>query len=213
MIPCWLVAIVVAPLLAAVIAVAGRSGRVAEYANLAASAVCVTGALWLVAHADGPRTFVAGYVILDALAAWTLVCTCAVYCLASIYAIGYMRLLKDEAARLPGFYALFALFAATMICGPLMNNVGVYWIAIELTTLVSTFLVGFEHGQEERKNQEEVRGAPIDGWLLHQQVVDDKRQHRLGKQRDADEHQNQRRFSQDAEHHGTARPDAAVRTA
>ena len=48
MIPCWLVAIVVAPLLAAVIAVAGRSGRVAEYANLAASAVCVTGALWLV---------------------------------------------------------------------------------------------------------------------------------------------------------------------
>ncbi|KVW86805.1 proton-conducting transporter membrane subunit [Burkholderia cepacia] len=148
MIPCWLVAIVVAPLLAAVIAVAGRSGRVAEYANLAASAVCVTGALWLVAHADGPRTFVAGYVILDALAAWTLVCTCAVYCLASIYAIGYMRLLKDEVARLPGFYALFALFATTMICGPLMNNVGVYWIAIELTTLVSTFLVGFEHGQE-----------------------------------------------------------------
>nr|WP_208456440.1 proton-conducting transporter membrane subunit [Burkholderia pseudomultivorans] len=57
-------------------------------------------------------------------------------------------MLKDEVARLPGFYALFALFATTMICGPLMNNVGVYWIAIELTTLVSTFLVGFEHGQE-----------------------------------------------------------------
>ncbi|WP_245746872.1 proton-conducting transporter transmembrane domain-containing protein [Paraburkholderia lycopersici] len=59
-----------------------------------------------------------------------------------------MRLLKEEAARLPGFYALFALFAATMISGPLMNNIGVYWIAIELTTLVSTFLVGFERGQE-----------------------------------------------------------------
>ena len=148
MIQCWLVAIDVAPLLAAVAAMAARRGRVAEFANLAASVVCAVCALWLVAHVAGPRTFLADYVIFDALAAWTLVCTCAVYCLASVYAIGYMRLLKDEAARLPGFYALFALFAATMICGPLMNNVGVYWIAIELTTLVSTFLVGFEHGQE-----------------------------------------------------------------
>ena len=29
-----------------------------------------------------------------------------------------------------------------------MNNIGVYWIAIELTTLVSTFLVCFELGRE-----------------------------------------------------------------
>ncbi|HMC47576.1 MAG TPA: proton-conducting transporter membrane subunit, partial [Caballeronia sp.] len=70
------------------------------------------------------------------------------YCLASIYAVGYMRLLAEERERLPNFYALFALFAATMICGPIMNNIGVYWIAIELTTLVSTFLVGFERGRE-----------------------------------------------------------------
>ncbi len=29
-----------------------------------------------------------------------------------------------------------------------MNNIGLYWIAIELTTLVSTFLVGFERAAE-----------------------------------------------------------------
>ena len=29
-----------------------------------------------------------------------------------------------------------------------MNNVGLYWIAIELTTLVSTFLVAFERAAE-----------------------------------------------------------------
>ena len=29
-----------------------------------------------------------------------------------------------------------------------MNNAGLYWIAIELTTLVSTFLVGFERAAE-----------------------------------------------------------------
>jgi hydrogenase-4 component F len=89
-----------------------------------------------------------GYVLVDAFGAWTLVCTTLVYCLASIYAVGYMRLIAEHGERLSKFYALFALFAGTMIAGPLMNNIGVYWIAIELTTLVSTFLVGFERDEE-----------------------------------------------------------------
>ena len=71
---------------------------------------------------DGYR-FLHDYVVVDALASWTLVCTALVYCLASIYAVGYMRLLAEERERLPNFYALFALFAATMICGPIMNNI------------------------------------------------------------------------------------------
>ena len=60
-----------------------------------------------------------------------------------MYAIGYMRLL-DETDRLPRFYAMFAGFGLTTLIGPLMNNAGLYWIAIELTTLISTFLVAFE---------------------------------------------------------------------
>ena len=43
---------------------------------------------------------------------------------------------------------LFAGFALTVLIGPMMNNAGLYWIAIELTTLVSTFLVAFEHEAE-----------------------------------------------------------------
>ena len=38
--------------------------------------------------------------------------------------------------------------ALTTLVGPLMNSVGIYWIAIELTTLVSTFLVAFEREAE-----------------------------------------------------------------
>jgi hydrogenase-4 component F len=144
----WAVVIVVAPLMAAAICEVSRRTYVAEYANLAASIVCVVAAISLAVTVREGQRFLHDYVVVDALAVWTLVCTALVYCLASIYAVGYMRLLAEERARLPNFYALFALFAATMICGPLMNNIGVYWIAIELTTLVSTFLVGFERGQE-----------------------------------------------------------------
>jgi hydrogenase-4 component F len=54
-----------------------------------------------------------------------------------------MRLLNED-KRLCWFYALFAGFGLTTLIGPLMNSVGIYWIAIELTTLVSTFLIAFE---------------------------------------------------------------------
>jgi hydrogenase-4 component F len=67
--------------------------------------------------------------------------------LSSIYAVGYMRLLNEE-ERLPLFYGLFSGFAVTMLAACAMNNVGVFWIAIELTTLISTFLVGFEQEAE-----------------------------------------------------------------
>jgi hydrogenase-4 component F len=147
MIETWSVTIVAAPLVVAAICAVSRHARIAEYANLAASVVCVVAAISLACIVRNPHRFMHGYVMVDALAAWTLLCTALVYCLASIYAVGYMRLLAEERPRLPNFYALFALFAATMVCGPIMNNIGVYWIAIELTTLVSTFLVGFERGQ------------------------------------------------------------------
>ncbi|WP_213765707.1 hydrogenase 4 subunit F [Caballeronia sp. dw_19] len=148
MIGTWSIVIVVSPLVAAVICAAFRHARVAEYANLIASFVCVLAAVSLACNVKDGYRFLHDYVVVDALAVWTLVCTALVYCLASIYAVGYMRLLAEERERLPNFYALFALFAVTMICGPIMNNIGVYWIAIELTTLVSTFLVGFERGRE-----------------------------------------------------------------
>ena len=92
---------------------------------------------------DRAATFWGGYVIVDGLGAWTILCAAIVYFLASIYAVGYMRLL-GETARLPRFYAMFAGFGLTTLIGPMMNNAGLYWIAIELTTLVSTFLVAFE---------------------------------------------------------------------
>jgi len=58
-----------------------------------------------------------------------------------------MRLLNED-KRLCTFYALFAGFGLTTLIGPLMNSVGIYWIAIELTTLVSTFLIAFERVAE-----------------------------------------------------------------
>lgn len=143
-----LLAIGLAPAAATAFNLVVRRPRPAEFANLLASVVVLTCAVPLpyVAH-RGARYFLAGYIGLDGLAAWVVLCTALVYFLSSLFAVGYMRTL-DEDARLPWFYALFSAFALTTLFAPLMNNVGVYWIAIELTTLVSTFLVGFERTAE-----------------------------------------------------------------
>ncbi|MGH7013635.1 MAG: proton-conducting transporter membrane subunit [Stellaceae bacterium] len=143
-----LLGLVLAPLAAVALCLIVRRPRAAEAINLAASIVSFGCALPLPFLIDDhTNLFWNDYVILDRASAWVILCSAIVYLLASIYAVGYMRLL-DEDDRLFRFYALFAGFGLTTLVAPLMNNIGLYWIAIELTTLVSTFLVAFERVAE-----------------------------------------------------------------
>ncbi|HWB51332.1 MAG TPA: proton-conducting transporter membrane subunit [Stellaceae bacterium] len=147
-IPACLLALWLTPLAAVILCLVVRHPRACEAFNLIAATVALAAALPLPFLVDGhDLLFWDDYVLLDRVGAWVILCTATVYFLASIYAIGYMRLLREE-PRLYLFYALFAGFGLTTLIGPLMNSVGIYWIAIELTTLVSTFLVAFEHVAE-----------------------------------------------------------------
>jgi len=140
--------ILVPPVAAALLGLFTARAGWAETSNLLAAAVSFAASIVFVTlSATEPVTALGGYLILDPLAGWVVLCVAAVYLLASIYAVGYMRT-ETTPARLPRFYALFAGFAASMFLAPVMNNLGLYWIAIELTTLVSTFLVGFDRSPE-----------------------------------------------------------------
>ncbi|WP_298292447.1 proton-conducting transporter membrane subunit [Thiomonas sp.] len=126
-----------------------RHARVAEGLNLAAAIidfilVCVL----LAATPPQGATALQGYLLLDDFGVWVMFCLAVVYLLASVYAIGYMRWMHGEQARLHRFYSLFAAFALTMFLAPAQNNPGLYWIAIDLTTIVSAFLVGFRRAPE-----------------------------------------------------------------
>jgi hydrogenase-4 component F len=143
-----LILMLLAPAVAIVIAMVSRNARTAEWSNLLASVVVFFAVFSLPFLPATPDHFAGGYLFLDAFGAWVLLCVASVYLLSSLYAIGYMRLEEEGDLHLPAFYALFAGFALTMLMVPLVNNLGVYWIAVELTTLVSTFLVGFERRAE-----------------------------------------------------------------
>jgi hydrogenase-4 component F len=144
MIGALILTLAVVPGLAVIGCMAARSCRVAETLNLIASAVSFACATPLPFLVDGRQLlFWNDYIMIDRISAWVIFCTSIVYLLSSVYAVGYMRLLNED-KRLSRFYALFAGFGLTTLIGPLMNSVGIYWIAIELTTLVSTFLIAFE---------------------------------------------------------------------
>jgi len=141
-------ALVLAPLVAALSCLLVRHARACEALNLIASVISLGCALVLTVLVGAPASRLwDDYVVIDRAAVWVILCTSIVYFVASVYAIGYMRLLQEE-RRLYRFYALFAGFALTTLVAPFMNNIGLYWIAIELTTIVSAFLVAFEREAE-----------------------------------------------------------------
>lgn len=143
-----LLVLFLAPLAAIVLSLALRHSRIAEYATVAAAIIDLAVSMPLLIQTLHRSVIVwHGYIKIDTLGMWVALCIAIVYMLSSIYAVGYMRIL-DEEERLPEFYALFSGFAFTMLAACVMNNVGVFWIAIELTTLISTFLVGFEREAE-----------------------------------------------------------------
>lgn len=137
-----------APLAAVALSLGVRNARISEYTTVVAAIIDVIVSVPLLLRTFSGSMIVAhNYVQLDTIGAWVIVCISIVYTLSSIYAVGYMRLLNEE-KRLPVFYGLFSGFAFTMLAACVMNNAGVFWIAIELTTLISTFLVGFEREAE-----------------------------------------------------------------
>src|SRR6202167_901685 len=143
-----LIILFAAPVAAVVLSFAIRSSRLSEYATVIAAVIDLAVSVpILLCVLNGPVVLAHSYVQVDLLGAWVILCIAIVYTLSSLYAVGYMRLL-NEADRLPLFYGLFSGFAFTMFAACVMNNAGVFWIAIELTTLISTFLVGFEREAE-----------------------------------------------------------------
>ncbi|MHB8189991.1 MAG: proton-conducting transporter transmembrane domain-containing protein [Ferrimicrobium sp.] len=145
-----LLAVAFAVLVLAVLGSAAfRSVTVAERLNAAAAVVfflAIVPLLWLVPGAG--ETALDHEILLDPFGVWVLVCLACVYLASSIYGIGYMRWMHEEVDRLHWYYALFAAFALAMFLAPIQNSPGLYWIAIDLTTIVSAFLVGFQRAPE-----------------------------------------------------------------
>jgi len=84
-------------------------------------------------------------VVIDKFSAYIVLLVALIYFLSSMYSISYMKLaVKNESVTDNEFfhyYLLINLFALTMLVAPILNNMALYLIDIELTTITSSFLV------------------------------------------------------------------------
>lgn len=87
------------------------------------------------------------FLIIDKLSAIFIFVIAVVGTICCLYAVEYLR--KDvargelEERRTGKFFGLLHLFLGTMYLTVLADNLGVMWVAIEATTIVSALLVGF----------------------------------------------------------------------
>lgn len=88
-----------------------------------------------------------GFIYVDALGAFNISLIVLVGFTASLYSVGYMRHEVSEEAitarQFRLYYLWFHLFLFTMLAVSVVNNLGLLWVGIELTTLVSALLVAF----------------------------------------------------------------------
>lgn len=95
--------------------------------------------------------FANGIFYLDALSMWLLAIVVALYFIAALLSKGYLNkeatrgYLERKTTFIGKYYALFTMFAWTMFLVLVTQNLGLMWVCIEATTLVSALLVSFKH--------------------------------------------------------------------
>ena len=110
-------------------------------AVVAVASAATAVAAWTV-FTGGPIEAGAGWLYLDALSAYHLVLLHAVFLSSSIYAYSYFRreaLFGPARARRFGSLWLGSLAAMTLVL--VSNNLGMAWVGVEATTLLTAFLI------------------------------------------------------------------------
>jgi hydrogenase-4 component F len=147
-----LVPVIVPAASAAVHAVAGWR-RATVWVSTLSAVIVLIAALVLARQvvASGESVTVDGVLLVDALSAFMLIVIAAVALLTAIATPAHLateiaagRASARTAAR---YSVLVQLFLAAMPVAVLAADLGVLWVAVEATTIVTAFLVGLRHGR------------------------------------------------------------------
>jgi hydrogenase-4 component F len=112
-----------------------------------AGVLALTGAAAAEAARSGYVALGAEWLTCDGLGALVVLLVAFVGLTASLFSWGYLHW-GNHGGSERTYYALFNLFVLSMLATPILANVALMWIAVELTTLLSAFLVGFEDTPE-----------------------------------------------------------------
>jgi hydrogenase-4 component F len=147
-----LVAIFIIPIFASGLSMFPTGRRLAAPITLTATAIILALAVAVAMDTSRPGHVSAPgeWLTCDGLGALVLVLVAFVGFTAALFSWGYIaeRIRHGGAGNQQRYYGLYNLFVLSMLAVPLLTNVALMWIAVELTTLLSAFLVGFEDTPE-----------------------------------------------------------------
>jgi len=141
--------LLILPFAAALVALRAPAA-LAEAVTAIAGVACFGLVLALVPEAAHRDLSYLSYLRIDAVSAVFLLATSFVYAAVAVYSIGYLAPSRRRAEAgftqySRRFYAGLNLFAWTMLAAPMMSNLALLWIAIEVTTVISALLVAIEN--------------------------------------------------------------------
>lgn len=135
------------PLVTAIIVLVVRKPEIITKLNLVSSIVTAALLFGLVRQVVMVGAYHRGLFLIDSLSALFLLILGFLMISVSFYSLDFMQFEWSQghvATRLiPRYYALLQLFMMSMILVVVVENLGMLWVAIELTTLISALLVAY----------------------------------------------------------------------
>lgn len=142
-----LIAALAIPLLAALLCCVKPLRRVAWGITLASTGIVFVLAVYVSTEviASGRVVAIFGWFEADGLGALMLVLVSFVTALACVFAGGYMRHGEHNGSRLWWFYSNYNLLCFALLVVPSLAEPNLVWVGVELITLFSVLLVGFDN--------------------------------------------------------------------
>ena len=145
--------LILIPLITATLCYFAKNRRDVEYINIIGAAVLAIASIYpIAASLSAPIYFFKSMFFMDAFSSYFMLILIFISFVAAMYSIDYMRQEFKEGVigikELRQYYALLHLFVFTMVLATVSNNIAVFWMAIEGTTLVTSMLVGFYKDKE-----------------------------------------------------------------
>ncbi len=142
----WLLIMLALPLAAAAAGAVIGDRPVSGWLSAAASIGSFAAALVAVFayHAVRGRHALGSVFFLDGLSGVFLIAVAFVYAVVAIYSAGYLLPNIGHVRLRRWYWPLLNLFGLALLATPVMANLGVLWVAVELTTVVSALLVTSE---------------------------------------------------------------------
>jgi len=148
------VLLILAPLTAGLLSLVIRTSRLLHLVNLASMTILLAAeaVIGRTVLARGSLRAIGDVVFIDALSSLILFIIGTVGIACSLYMRSYLDEQVERGviapSRLNLFFFLFHMFLLAMVAATIANSLGVQWVAIEATTLATTFLIAFWRRRE-----------------------------------------------------------------